>query len=63
MEQRLLNIAELAVYLSTSKGSIYTMVCMRKIPPECVVHIGRALRFEKEAIDRWISAQRSDAAS
>jgi len=63
MEKRLLNIVELSAYLSISKGSLYTMVCMKKIPPECVVHIGRALRFEKDAIDRWISAQRESAAS
>jgi predicted DNA-binding transcriptional regulator AlpA len=36
---------------------------MRKIPPECVVHIGRALRFEKDSIDRWINAQKADAVS
>ena len=63
MEKRLLNIFELSMYLSISKGSLYTMVCMKKIPPECVVHIGRALRFEKEAVDRWINAQKADAAS
>ena len=63
MEKRLLNIGELSAYLSISKGSLYTMVCMKKIPPECVVHIGRALRFEKEAVDRWINAQKADAAS
>ena len=63
MEKRLLNITELSAYLSISKGSLYTMVCMRKIPQECVVHIGRALRFEKDAIDRWINTQKAEAAS
>ena len=59
MEKRLLNIEELAVYLSIPKDSIYTMVCLKKIPQDCVVHIGRALRFEKEAIDKWISGKQS----
>ena len=56
-----MNISELSAYLGTPKGSIYTMVCMRKIPQECVVKLGRALRFEKEAIDRWINEKRSSS--
>ena len=56
--KRLLNISELATYLGTPKGSIYTMVCLRKIPQYCVVKLGRALRFEKDAIDRWINEKR-----
>lgn len=53
MEKRLLNVAELSIYLSLPKDSIYTMVSLRKLPG--VVHLGRALRFEKAAIDRWVS--------
>lgn len=59
MKKRLLNIKELSEYLGTPKGSIYTMVCLKKIPPECVVKLGRALRFEKTGIDNWISGQRA----
>ncbi len=59
MEKRLMNIRELAAYLGTPKGSIYTMVCLRKIPQGCIVKLGRALRFEKEAIDKWINEKRS----
>lgn len=55
MDKRLMNIEELSKYTSITKGTLYTMVCLKKIPPECIVHIGRALRFEKVAIDRWIS--------
>lgn len=58
MEKRLLNIAELSEYLGTPKGSIYTMVCLQKIPPDCVVKLGRALRFEKAGIDKWINAKK-----
>jgi len=58
MEKRLMNISELSAYLGTPKGSIYTMVCLRKIPQECIVKLGRALRFEREAIDKWISQQK-----
>ncbi|HAH31889.1 MAG TPA: DNA-binding protein [Elusimicrobia bacterium] len=59
MEKRLLTVEELGTYLSLPKSSIYTMVCNRKIPRECVVKIGRVLRFEREAIDKWISGKRS----
>lgn len=59
MEKRLMNIKELSEYIATPVGSIYTMVCLQKIPPECVVKIGRALRFERDGIDTWISAKRA----
>jgi excisionase family DNA binding protein len=58
-KKRLMNIGELSAYLGTPKGSIYTMVCLGKIPQECVVKLGRALRFEKDAIDKWINEKRS----
>ena len=58
-KKRLMNIEELSEYLGTPKGSIYTMVCLRKIPQECVIKLGRALRFEKDAIDKWINEKRS----
>jgi excisionase family DNA binding protein len=57
-KKRLMNIKELSEYLGTPKGSIYTMVCLRKIPQECVIKLGRALRFEKDAIDKWINEKR-----
>lgn len=55
MEKRLLNAAELSAYLSIPKGSLYVMVCLGKIPSSCIVRIGRSLRFEKVAIDKWVS--------
>lgn len=58
MEKRLLNIKELSEYLGTPKSSIYTMVCLRRIPQACVVKIGRALRFEKTEIDKWLNTKR-----
>lgn len=56
-EKRLMNVVELSEYLSISKGSLYTMVCMHKIPAECIVKIGRSLRFEKLKIDEWINSR------
>jgi excisionase family DNA binding protein len=58
MEKRLMNIKELSEYLGTPKGSLYTMVCLRKIPQACIVKLGRSLRFERAAIDNWINAKR-----
>lgn len=53
MEKRLLSVRELSEYVSLPKNSIYTMVSLRKLPG--VVRLGRALRFEKTAIDAWIN--------
>ncbi len=61
MEKRLLNISEMAAYLGSSKSAIYTMVCLGRIPPACVVKLGRALRFEKSAIDSWLNSKRISA--
>ena len=57
MEKRLLTVEELSVYLSLPRGSIYTMRSLGKIPAECIVRIGRSLRFEKEKVDVWINSQ------
>jgi excisionase family DNA binding protein len=59
MEKRLMNINELSAYLGTPKASIYTMVCLRKIPRACVVKLGRSLRFEKDGIDKWITERKA----
>jgi excisionase family DNA binding protein len=56
IEKRLLNIKELAHYISMPVPTIYTYVSMGKIPPDCIVRIGRALRFEKAAMDEWVSS-------
>jgi len=51
MEKRLLNIKEVSKYLGIPKGSLYKLVWQRRIP---FVKIGKALRFDKEKIDKWI---------
>lgn len=62
MEKRLLNVEELSAYMGTPKGSIYTMVSLRRIPQKCVIKIGRALRFEKAEIDKWLNEKRVSGA-
>lgn len=61
MEQRLLTVKQLSAYLSTPKGCIYVMVHMHKIPPECIVKLGKSLRFEKAGIDKWITGNRASS--
>jgi excisionase family DNA binding protein len=56
--RKLINIEELSKYLSVPKGTLYTDVCLRKIPAKAIVKLGRSLRFDKEAIDQWIEASR-----
>lgn len=57
VQKRLLTVSELSAYVGMPKNSIYTMVCLKKIPG--VVHLGRSLRFEKAAIDAWITSRRA----
>ena len=61
MEKRLMNVKELSVYLSMPVPTIYTYVCMGKIPPQCIKRIGRALRFDIKEIDAWIGNQAQTA--
>lgn len=54
-EKRLLSVNELSVYTAMPKATVYTYVSLGRIPAECVRRVGRALRFEKEAVDRWLN--------
>lgn len=52
--QKLFDVNGLSQYLSMPVATIYTYVCIGKIPGNCVRKIGRALKFDKGSIDRWI---------
>ena len=58
-EARLLNVKQLSSYLSTPVSTIYTMVSRGRIPG--VVRLGRALRFDRTEIDRWVEGLRDAA--
>ena len=58
--RKLINIEELSTYLSVPKGTLYTDVCLRKIPARAIVKLGRSLRFDKDAIDQWIEESRNE---
>jgi len=53
MTKKLITVDELSIYLSLPKATIYTWVCLKRIPG--VVKLGRAVRFDLAAIDRWIA--------
>jgi predicted DNA-binding transcriptional regulator AlpA len=57
MEKRLLNVRELSSYLSMPTATVYAYVGRAKIPQDCIKRIGRSLKFDKLAIDRWINGQ------
>ncbi|MCX5794773.1 MAG: helix-turn-helix domain-containing protein [Elusimicrobia bacterium] len=58
-----MNIRELSHYISMPVPTIYTYVSLGKIPPDCIVRIGRALKFEKAAVDGWVSGEAKTSAS
>ena len=62
MEQRLLSVPELCRYLSMPRRTVYGYIARGRFPAGSVRRIGRALRFEKSAIDAWVSAQPTSAA-
>lgn len=55
MEKKLMNVRELSEYLAMPTATVYAYVGRAKIPQDCVRRIGRALKFDKQAVDRWIS--------
>lgn len=57
-DPRLLNAADLATYLSTTERHVRELVYRRAIP---FVKIGRALRFDRVVIDRWIDGNATAA--
>lgn len=59
---RLLDVRQLSAYLALPVPTIYTWASLRRIPSDCIVHLGRSLRFDREAVDRWVSRQSVAAA-
>lgn len=55
MERKLVNVKQLSEYLSMPVPTIYTYVSTGKIPQDCIKRIGRALKFDLEAVNRWVS--------
>lgn len=56
MEKRLLTVKDLSAYLSMPVATVYAYVSRGKIPADCIKRIGRSLKFDRQAVDHWISA-------
>ncbi len=48
----LMNVEQVATYLGIPKSTVYALSMTKKIP-HC--HIGKLLKFKKDAIDSWLS--------
>lgn len=57
MEKRLLSVPEVCSYLALPKATVYSFVARGRFPEGTVRRLGRALRFEKSAIDGWLASQ------
>jgi len=53
---RWLTVEEAAKYLRVAKGTLYNWISQRRIP---FCRRGRVLRFERDALDRWLAGGRS----
>ena len=51
---QIMNVSEVAAYLRVSQATIYRLAQTGQIPSG---KVGRAWRFRKNAIDRWITEQ------
>ena len=54
MKKILMNVDEFSEYVSMPRATVYTYVHNGKIPADCIRRIGRALKFEIAAVDRWV---------
>lgn len=59
--RRLFTVRELACYIGSTEGTVYTWSCTRKIPPACIIRLGRSLRFDILQINKWLDAQQGRA--
>ena len=55
---KLINVKEMAVKLSSTVGTVYAYVSMRVIPAECIIKLGRSLRFDETAVNMWLNTLR-----
>lgn len=53
-----MNVNEVAQYLRVAPATIYRLAQKGEIP---CAKVGRAWRFQKEVIDRWLATQAEDA--
>ena len=54
IERRLMTIQEASQYTGLSTHTLYTMVSQKRIPH---VKLGRLVKFDREALEKWIKQQ------
>ncbi|MBO7190780.1 MAG: helix-turn-helix domain-containing protein [Elusimicrobiaceae bacterium] len=54
--EKLMTVEELAEYLRTTPGTVYTWKSMGIIPSKCVKKIGRKLLFIVREIEEWVNS-------
>ncbi|MBR3631583.1 MAG: helix-turn-helix domain-containing protein [Elusimicrobiaceae bacterium] len=57
--EKLITAEELAEYLRSTPGTIYTWKSMGRIPADCVRKIGRKVLFVAEKIEEWLDSSAS----
>lgn len=55
MERRFVGVDELAVYLDISLNTVYTWVCLKKVP---YIKMGRLVKFDLVEIEKWVRQKR-----
>lgn len=53
MDNDVLTVSELSLYLKIPKSTLYKIVREGKVPSQ---KVGRHWRFHKQAIDQWLAA-------
>jgi len=56
--QSMLTVDELANFLNVKKSTLYTWAYRKQIPSQ---KVGKALRFSREDIERWLKRQKRDS--
>lgn len=57
IEKRFIGPDELARYLDIKIGTVYSWVCLRRIP---FVKMGRLVKFDLKDIDKWLQHYRQE---
>ena len=52
--QQLITVSEAAALLRVKTATVYTWAYRRQIPSQ---KVGKALRFKREELDRWLRSQ------
>ena len=55
----LLTVDEAATWLRIKRTTLYTWAYRKQIPSQ---KVGRCLRFDRDAIERWLKAQQREVA-